>query len=82
MKDMKEPSLRDVFAGIGTAFLAAAVMLAAAFTPLLLLIFSFQHGAGPIFVGSLFAAGVLASFWMRSRQHAYAHRRLVQPKTR
>jgi len=43
---MNEPSLRDMCAGIGTAILAAAVMLIAALVPLLLLTVLFRHGAG------------------------------------
>ena len=71
---MKEPSLRDVFAGIGTAILAATVMLVAALVALLLLMFILQQGAGLVAVGVVFTAGVLAFRWMRNRKHHYAHR--------
>ena len=74
---MKEPSLRDVFAGIGTAILAAGVMLVAAVVGLVLLLCFVQQGAALVAIGAMFAAGVagvIALRWMRSRQHPYAHR--------
>jgi len=39
---MKEPSFGDVFAGIGTAILAAALMFVAVFIPLVLFTFMFH----------------------------------------
>ena len=73
----KEPSLADVIAGIGTAILAAAMMLAAILVPLLLLMAIAEQGAGLIFAVVLVSAGALAlAFrWMRRREHHYTLRR-------
>jgi len=74
---MKESSLRDVLAGIGTAILAAAVMLLAALIPLLLLTFIIKQRAGLIAAGVIVAAGAFAVGvrWICGRQHHYAQRR-------
>lgn len=74
---MKEPSLSDVFAGIGTAILAAAVMLMVVLVPFLLFMDIVEQGAGRIVAAVLIAAGALflAVRLTRRRQREFAQRR-------
>ena len=73
---MKDPSLRDLFAGIGTAILAAAIMLMVVLVPLVLITSIVEQGAGRIFASVLIAAGALflAIRLTRRRQREYVQR--------
>lgn len=65
-----EPSIADTLAGIGTALVAAVVMLTAVFVPLLLVMKIIQQGAGLIFASVLVFTGVAtaALYWVRHRE--------------
>ncbi len=69
----REPSLADMFAGIGTAILAAAMILAAVLVPLLLFVEIIENGAGWIFAGVIIFAGVLALGWRWMRRSRGRH---------
>jgi hypothetical protein len=56
---MKDPSIRDIFAGMGTAVLAGAIMLMAVLVPTLLVMEIVDQGAGRLFAAILIAAGVI-----------------------